>query len=194
MKRALAVLLFAAACTHAPEASSPERAIRPSVYPHDVWFANLSALCGLSFEGKVVSTDAIDEDWRRQRIVATIGPCTDNEVRVPLALGEDRSRTWIITYSKDGTRLAHDHRHADGTPDVLTLYGGASGGISHERQQQFPADDYSKALFEREGRAVSKDNVWTIEVWPEYKRLTYRLTRPNRNFQLDFDTAKPLPE
>ena len=48
-------------------------------------------------------------------------------------VGEDRSRTWILTLSEKGLLFKHDHRHPDGTPDKITMYGGwaAEGGTAY---------------------------------------------------------------
>jgi hypothetical protein len=42
----------------------------------------------------------------------------------------------------------------------------------------------------REGRAVSVENVWAVEVSAE--RFAYELKRPNRHFRVEFDMTAPV--
>jgi hypothetical protein len=50
--------------------------------------------------------------------------CRDDEIQIPLHVGENRSRTWILTRTAEGLRLKHDHRLEDGSDDPVTQYGG----------------------------------------------------------------------
>lgn len=168
-----------------PGAEAPSRA------PADAFLDALRGMCGQAFAGKVVTTDPADADFANARLVMHVRECGDTEVRVPFHVGEDRSRTWVYTRTESGLRLKHDHRHEDGSSDVLTMYGGDTTEPGSATRQAFPADQESKDLFEREGRAVSKDNVWTIEVEPGV-RYVYELTRPNRHFRVEFDLTKPV--
>ena len=64
-------------------------------------------------------------------------------------VGEDRSRTWIVSVLSDGRlRLKHDHRHEDGEPDAITMYGGdmekEKGSEWDDGRFAFPADDVFK--------------------------------------------------
>jgi hypothetical protein len=56
--------------------------------------------------------------------------------------------------------------------------------------QSFPADVYSKALFIESGIAASTDNVWQMMIYPS--RFSYRLIRPAREVQVDFDLKNPI--
>src|SRR5512134_2928210 len=88
------------------------------------WHA-LTALCGKAFEGRVVEgTEASDDAMSSSRLVMHVRRCTDSEIRVPFHVGDNRSRTWVVTRTPQGLRLKHDHRHEDGSPDALTNYGG----------------------------------------------------------------------
>jgi hypothetical protein len=113
-------------------------------------------------------------------------------VRIPFHVGEDRSRTWVLTRSAAGLSLKHDHRHEDGSEDKLTQYGGTSVEPGTQTRQEFPADAFSKALFEREGRAVSVTNVWAMEIAPG-RNFAYELRRPGRFFRVEFDLSRPVP-
>ena len=83
----------------------------------DQFFANLTALCGQRFEGKVMTTDAADADFRAPRLLMHVRDCSADEIRIPFRVGEDRSRTWVITRSDAGLTLKHDHRDPQGRPD-----------------------------------------------------------------------------
>ena len=111
-------------------------------------------------------------------------------VRVPFRVGEDRSRTWEITRTTEGIRLKHDHRHRDGSEDVLTQYGGDSLTSATSALHEFPADEETKALFIREGIEVSTQNTWAIEIEPG-KLFAYQMSRPNRLFRVEFDLSEP---
>ena len=114
--------------------------------------------------------------------------CSANEVRIPFHVGEDRSRTWVVTRVNTGLRLKHDHRHADGTEDVVSQYGGDTTTPGTASRQEFPVDRFSEDLFVRENRAVSVTNVWAMEVEPG-KIFAYELRRPERHFRVEFDLA-----
>lgn len=160
--------------------------------PETEFMDRLNALCGQSFLGEIVSDDPEDEDWRGQTIIVEIAECSPTEVRMPLAVGDDTSRTWIVTRTSDGgLELRHQHLHEDGTPDALTNYGGYSDReLQSGSRQNFPASDDTKALFDREGIPVSKQNTWAVEVRPTF--MAYEMARPERFFRIEFDTLKPL--
>jgi hypothetical protein len=162
------------------------------------FFAGLLALCGQAFEGRMTTDDPADTAMGAQRLVMHVRECSDDEIRIPFHVGADRSRTWVITRTATGLRLKHDHRHDDGSSDVLTMYGGDTVTAGSARRQDFPADAESIALFTREGRAVSNTNTWTLELEPG-RRFAYGLSRPAagnnpaRRFRVVFDLSKPVP-
>src|SRR3546814_18361327 len=100
-----------------------------------------------------------------------------SELRVPFHVGDDHSRTWVITRTADGLRLKHDHRHADGSEDVLTMYGGDTDAPGRPVPQEFPVDAVSIARFERAVSEASVTNLWALEVAPG-ERFHYDLPRP----------------
>ena len=89
--------------------------------PADAFMASLQSLCGKAFEGRVVTADPADASFSGKRLVMHVRECSPGELRIPFHVGEDRSRTWIVTRTASGLRLKHDHRHADGSPDELTM-------------------------------------------------------------------------
>jgi hypothetical protein len=177
--------------TPAVEPAPLPGAADPVQAPADAFLDALKTLCGKAFAGKVVTTDPADADFANAALVMHVRECGETEVRVPFHVGENRSRTWVFTRTEAGLRLKHDHRHEDGTSDVLTMYGGDTAEPGSATRQAFPADQESKDLFTREGRAVSKDNIWAVEIEPGV-RYVYELTRPNRHFRVEFDLTQPV--
>jgi hypothetical protein len=164
----------------------------PAPSPQDAFFANLSTLCGNAYAGRVVTTDAADASFASQPLVMHVRDCSASEIRVPFNVGENRSRTWVITRTGEGLRLKHDHRHEDGSEDVLTQYGGDTANVGSATRQEFPADEHSKQLFRANNIPVSVDNVWAVEVHPG-QTFAYELRRPNRHFRVEFDLTRPVP-
>ena len=154
--------------------------------------ARLNALCGQKFEGRVVSIDAADADMASQRLVMHVRDCGPDEVRIPFAVGADRSRTWVISRQERGLRLKHDHRHDDGTEDVLSQYGGDTQAPGIATRQEFPADVFSKELFLTKGNPASVTNVWAVESTETV--FAYELRRPQRFFRVEFDLSRPVAE
>jgi hypothetical protein len=157
----------------------------------DQFFANLSALCWQSFAGRVVTSDAADASFASQPLVMQVRECSADEIRVPFHVGENRSRTWVISRTGAGLRLKHDHRHEDGHEDVLTQYGGDTLSEGSAIRQEFPADQFSKTLFTAQNIPQSVTNVWAVEVHPG-SRFVYELRRENRHFRVEFDTTAPI--
>lgn len=163
----------------------------PRTQPADQFFARLQALCGQRFAGRVVTTDPADASFAGKPLVMQVRECSATEVRIPFTVGEDRSRTWVITRTAAGLRLKHDHRHPDGTEDALSQYGGDTVAPGAAGRQAFPADAFSRTLFLAKGNPVSIDNIWAVEVDPGVL-FAYELRRPNRHFRVEFDLGKPL--
>jgi hypothetical protein len=160
--------------------------------PATAFFGNLSALCGKSFAGKLVAGDDSDADFAKADLRAHARECSDTEIRIAFDVGEDKSRTWIISKVGEGLRLKHRHMLKDGPEDPTSQYGGDTQNVGTATRQEFPVDDFSKQMFVKEGRTVSTTNVWAFEVQPDAS-LTYELSRPNRLFRVEFDLTKPIP-
>ena len=177
MRLIAAAMLLLAACASAPA-------------PQDDFFAALSAQCGKAFEGRLVSTDDADKAIAAEKLVMEVRGCADNEIRIPFHVGQNRSRTWVISKTEDGLRLKHDHRHEDGSSDAVTMYGGDTADAGTPTRQEFPVDAYSIEMFQREGLAASVTNIWAVEATPSL--FAYELRRENRFFRVEFDLTMPV--
>lgn len=189
MKAALTLLAatMLAGCATTPAATNPQEA----------FFAALAARCGQAYAGKLASDQDADADMRGKAMVMHIRHCTPDRIEIPFHIdglgpdgGWERSRTWIISRTTTGLRLKHDHRHADGKPDAVTLYGGDTANAGTPTRQIFPVDAESIAMFKATGRAVSVTNIWSVETTAD--GFTYGLDRAGRHFRVAFDYAKPV--
>ncbi len=153
----------------------------------DVFLDALRAHCGKAYEGRLIDPQPVDTAIASQRLVMHVRGCGDT-VRIPFHVGEDRSRTWVLTRTADGVRLKHDHRHADGMEDSVTQYGGDAAGASvGATSMAFAADSFTGALI-----PTAATNVWTVEITPE--KFVYQLRREStdRRFRVEFDVTKPV--
>lgn len=196
---AFAVLLLAGC-------STPQAPV--STDPQSRFWAALESHCGMAYAGRMVTADAADADLAGRAMVIAVTHCNDTGIAVPFHVENpdgswDRSRTWLITRTADGLRLKHDHRHADGTSDAVTLYGGDTATRGTARAQSFPVDAESIALFARDGLTASVTNVWSVEVDPAGTpgaAYAYQLRRTvaggapaERHFRVEFDLTQPIP-
>ena len=156
----------------------------------DVFLDNLRVHCGAAYEGRLVSNDETDARFAAARLVMHVRQCDEEAIRIPLHVDEDRSRTWVITRTQAGLRLKHDHRHEDGAEDVITQYGGDSAAGDSPQRIEFPVDQYSIDLFNREGLTASTQNVWALELTDTI--FADELSRENRFFRAEFDLTTPV--
>jgi hypothetical protein len=157
----------------------------------EAWWENLRTLCGQAYAGTLVHGDPSDEAFAGQPMTMHVRRCLEDQIEIPFHVGDDRSRSWVVTRTGKGLDLEHDHRHEDGSEDVLTGYGGHTDSAGTEVAQLFPADEHSRTLFTEEGIPQSAANVWSIELVPG-ERFSYLLRRPGRYFQVDFDLTSPV--
>jgi hypothetical protein len=157
-----------------PASSKHVGATSPRSVTQKAFFENLKKLCGRQFEGQTEFPQSADHPLAGKRLVVALDYCGKGEIRMPFRVGEDRSRTWILTLTKKGLLFKHDHRHADGTPDKITMYGGwaAPGGTRY--LQRFPADPETAKLIPE-----AATNVWTLQIDPKKRQLVYSLERNN---------------
>ncbi len=149
------------------------------------FFNHLSQYCGQSFEGKTVFPDDPGKDFAGKKLVMHVAECSDTEIRVPFKVGDDTSRTWIISRTNKGLLLKHDHRHSDGTPDELTMYGGYAAPKSLALAVSFEADVATAIMLPE-----AKTNVWTMSFDKEQKQFIYFLKRHNKpRYKAVFDLS-----
>ena len=160
-----------------------------SIASHDAYFDNLRAHCGKAYQGKVVM-DNPKSDGFDGKLIMHVRKCTDSQLQIPFHVGDNHSRTWIITKTGSGLSLKHDHRNKDGSHDVSTMYGGHTLDAGWPTMQSFPADQYSKELFVSQGIPASNGNTWQMYIYPQ--TFSYRLVRDGREFRVDFDLTKPV--
>lgn len=181
----------AAACTLVMAAWAPGAAGQGAGPQAEFWAA-LQALCAGAFEGQIAESApaGVDADFEGRRMVMHVRVCEDDVIAIPFHVGQDRSRTWIIRRTADGLQLKHDHRHDDGTPDALTMYGGATAGPGTATRQEFHADAATAEML-----PAAATNVWTLEVEPG-RAFTYALRREgtDRRFRASFDLARPVAQ
>lgn len=177
-----AVALLALACLSGPAAAAPA----------DDFLGHLRALCGQAYAGEIVAGGKEGDGFTGKPLVMHVRECDSTQVKVPFHVGEDRSRTWVLTRTETGLRLKHDHRHADGSEDAVTQYGGDTADPGSAERQQFPADAFSKALFVKEKLPeAAQQNVWAMEIRPG-EQFVYELSRPGRLFRVVFDLSRPV--
>jgi hypothetical protein len=140
--------------------------------PRAQFYATLKSLCGVRFEGAMTFPKDTTHDMHGKKLTAIVEKCDDNELRVPFLANEDRSRTWVFTKPAGGLQLKHDHRHADGTPDSVTNYGGLARAGGTATSQSFPADAFTAKLI-----PAAATNVWTVSLSSDGSTLTYHLER-----------------
>lgn len=188
--RTAPLLALLAVCVQPVPALSADAAAGPA----DAFLAAIAAHCGQAYGGRIVANEpaAPDDPFAGKELVMHVRECAPTGLRIPFHVGDDHSRTWVITRTADGLRLKHDHRHEDGSEDELTMYGGDTAAPGSARRQEFPVDADSRALFERTGRDVSLTNTWAMEIEPG-KTFVYELARPGRLFRVEFDLTQTVP-
>jgi hypothetical protein len=155
----------------------------------EAFWRALRGLCGQAFAGKVVeSTSATDAAFAGQALVMHVRACGEDEIRIPFHVGDNRSRTWVITRTPSGLRLKHDHRHEAGAEDKVTQYGGDTAAAGSATRQDFPSDQYTADLI-----PAAKSNIWSLFLSPG-KTFSYRLVREaeGRRFRVEFDLTQPV--
>jgi len=187
------IIFFAAVCgltLGVSELSEAVEAPLVSIASHDAFFNNISKHCGKSYEGKVSVNNAKGDSFANKTLIMYVRKCTNNQLQVPFYVGDDASRTWIITKTGSGLSLKHDHRQKDGSYDKSTMYGGHTLDAGFSQAQSFPADQYSKELFAAQGIPQSMGNTWQMYIYPQ--KFTYRMVRQGREFRVDFDLTNPI--
>jgi hypothetical protein len=186
----VAVAASACAAGTAPVGGPPGASVGVAAgAPQAEFWARLQALCGRAFEGRVIEAPAGDTTFAGRALVMHVRECAEREIKIPFHVGEDRSRTWVLTRTDAGLRLKHDHRHRDGSEDDVTQYGGDTAAPGTPATQEFPADAFTASLI-----PAAATNVWTVQVVPG-DAFAYALRREgtDRRFQIRFDLTRDVP-
>jgi len=154
---------------------SPAQSESTGTHSQQAFFKVLKNHCQQTFAGYSTFPTNDADPFLGKLLVAHIASCTDNEIRIPFAVADDRSRTWVIRLTEQGLQLKHDHRHEDGTADALTQYGGYAVTKGQSHLQSFAADAYTAELI-----PAAATNVWTIQLSEDGNILRYSLTRDSK--------------
>jgi hypothetical protein len=156
---------------------------------HALFWASLQALCGNAYAGTLTEATPPDTAMQRAELRMHVRECSADTIRIPFHVGDNRSRTWVVTRVPGGLRLKHDHRHADGVPDSVTQYGGDTAEPGDSTRQEFRADSLTASLI-----PAARTNIWTMELVPG-ERFVYALRREgtDRRFRVEFDLTMPVP-
>ena len=162
---------------------------------NEVFWRELQKLCGKAFRGSIAADTSPSPDFTGKAMVMHVRSCEADRIRIPFMVGENRSRTWVLTRKGDRIELKHDHRHEDGMADKVTMYGGITTNAGESTRQFFPADDETtRVVAAPQGRAPSAAaNIWWIELVPG-EFFTYNLRRlgGDRLFTVKFDLTKEI--
>lgn len=139
------------------------------------FFDNLSLHCGKTYNGITEFPKDPQHPFVGKPLQMYVEHCSENEIRIPFKVGNNSSRTWIITKTNKGLLLKHDHRHADGTPEDLTMYGGYANSEGNPWQQHFEADNDTFKMIPE-----AKTNIWTITIDDKNQTFTYSLQRHSK--------------
>jgi len=165
----------------------PERNTASATLPKDtteqIFWKELTALCGKSYKGSIIAGPATDTTFAGKELIMHVRKCSEKEIRIPFFVGDDSSRTWVLTQTDKGIQLKHDHRHQNGNPDKVTMYGGHTTNFGSKIRQVFPADQETADLL-----PVAIGNVWWIDI-VSGEIFIYNLRRVNtdRLFSVSFD-------
>jgi hypothetical protein len=175
--RALSVLLALAVTAPASAAS-----------PQEAWWQSLQSLCGKAFAGELRYAPPGDTTFEDKALLMHVRSCEPERIRIPFIVGDNYSRTWVLTRHDGRITLKHDHRHDDGSDEDVTLYGGTTPNHGSARAQIFPADDQTVAMLPN-----GYPNVWMMALEPG-ATFTYFVQRlaTERAFHVVFDLSQEV--
>lgn len=158
-------------------------AFSPATQEQKQFFKSLRAQAGQSYSGTATVYPPGNTSIAGKELKLFIEKASGDSIRVPFWVGDNKSRTLLLTlHKKQGLSLKHDHRHADGSPETMTMYGGYADTSGNARGQNFPADARTAQLSPR-----NATSVWAIALSPDKKHLTYTLKTNNKLvYQLEF--------
>lgn len=186
-----AFLVVIAACSPAaPPEDAPLDAVPPvPAAEQEAFWAALTAHCGRAYGGKLSDVTPHYQGNVGRAAVIHFFDCDANRIHIPLHLDDDRSRNWILTRVNGTIRLKHDHRHADGTEDSVTQYGGDASVPGLATRQIFPADVHTASIL-----PLRADNFWFFDfVTPETLQYGVHWPKMGHSIRYEFDLSTPVP-
>lgn len=149
--------------------------------PRDEFWNRLRALCESAAAGRVLQIPPGDTQLALDaRLVVHFWECGETELRFPLHVDENRSRTWVFIRHADHLELRHDHRNVDGTEEANTWYGATTVAEGTAARQEFVT-----VRGETSGG-------WAVEIVPG-QRFTYGTIRNGAwRHHLQFDLTAPV--
>lgn len=166
------IALLAASMTFTPVTADPQ----------DAFWNRLRALCESAAAGQVLQIPPGDTQLEMgARLVVHFWECGETELRFPLHVDANRSRTWVFIRHADHLELRHDHRNEDGTEQATTWYGATTVAEGSAERQEFVT-----VRGETSGG-------WAVEIVPG-QRFTYGTIRNGAwRHHLEFDLSSPVP-
>lgn len=157
--------------------------------PGSVQFWNeLKTHCGKSYEGNITAGGKEGDGFMGKKLIMHVRSCDKNIIRIPFFVGEDKSRTWVLTLGEDNRiLLKHDHRHRDGSEEEVTQYGGLGPNTGLADIQFFPADQFTGNLI-----PLASTNVWWFTIDKDFISYNLRRIGSDRVFIVKFDLSKEL--
>ncbi|HEY9184733.1 MAG TPA: hypothetical protein VIM94_05370 [Salegentibacter sp.] len=154
--------------------------------PAEKFWTQLQGHCGEAYQGTITS-DNPGEDYAGRKLIMHVRSCDENIIKIPFFVGDDKSRTWVLTFKDNRIKLKHDHRNRDGSEDKITQYGGLATNTGLADLQVFPADAETADLL-----PAAATNVWFIGL--DKESFTYNLKRigANTDFSVEFDLSQPV--
>lgn len=154
---------------------------RDTLTSQTAFWSHLRALCPGAAEGRLLRAPEGDTQIDPgARLVVHFRECGEEEMRFPLHVDENRSRTWVFIRHENALELRHDHRHEDGLEEPNTWYGASTVDEGTATRQEF--------VFERDGVTVG----WRVEIEPG-RRFTYGTIRDGEwRHHLEFDLTRDV--
>jgi hypothetical protein len=154
--------------------------------PAQQFWNTLKSHCGKAYQGRL-ELPKEDKDFGGKQLVMHVRKCSENTIKIPFFVGDDKSRTWILSYDNDRISLKHDHRHKDGTEDDINFYGGTTTNQGKADIQMFSANQHTQKMI-----PAAATNVWWITI--DETTFTYNLRRlgTDRVFKVVMDLTQTI--
>src|SRR5690606_9443645 len=131
------------------------------------FWENLQSHCGKAYEGKL-APHVTNDAFSGKTLTMFVRSCDDGTMTIPFYVGEDKSRSRVLTFENDSIKIKHDHRHEDCSEDQASQYSGTSTNSGTRNLQFFPADAATAELIR-----YAATNVWWITL--DEDTFTYNL-------------------